>query len=85
MAADNDPNCEWSWLNKTERFPTTNVTEEDNGPGVEETDPFEDDGDDDLEAGWPMARAIEEAVMVDVLDSAYRFWTQRRGQKARML
>ena len=75
MAADNDPNCEWSWL-KPERFPTTDVTEEDNGPGVEEADPLDDD---DLQAGWPAA------VMVELLDDAYRFWTQRRGQKARML
>ena len=71
MAADNDPNCEWSWLDK--RHPSTNVDDE------------TEEDDDDLEVGWPMAEAIKEAINVAAMDSAYRGWCHLRGQEARML
>lgn len=57
------------------------VTSEDNGPPDEDT--AEDD--DDLEAGWPLAVAIKDAVMAAAIESAYRGWCQLRGQEARML
>lgn len=76
MAANNDPNCEWSWMD--ERHPSTDVTPEDNGP------PDEGD-DDDLEAGWPMAEAVNAVVWTAMIDAGYKNLCTLRGIEARML
>jgi hypothetical protein len=72
VAANNDPNCEWSWLN--ERHPSTDVTPEDNGPP-----------DDEPEDDMPLVSAVAQAIWVSRIDAAYNELMLLHGQKPRSL
>jgi hypothetical protein len=63
------------------RFPPTNVTVEDNGPGADGEDPpFDEGDDDDLEAGWPVSQDA-----ADLLGNAYRFLAWRRHTEGKAI